>query len=115
MNLDEIIKKILEVANYPAGKREEFVSTFYRYLSVRILKSIEKVNEEAFQKLNEETVKDMSPEDLKKLWAEVSQDQQVKYKIDKTVDVVLTEIVDDIVDAADDEQKQQILASLPSG
>lgn len=115
MNLDEIFKIIFKTINYPKEKQEKFILTFYQCLIVKVLLTVRNEDQELFHKLNVSLgdINNNSGE-INSIFDSLAKEPKIKGKVDKTVDEVLTELVDDIVSVSTDEQKRQILDSLSS-
>jgi len=114
MNFDEILTKVLEIAEFPAEKRQEFVTTFYEYLYMRMVSEIREVDEESADKVMEANAQGADAKKLKQIFEEISQKPKVKAKIDEVTDEVIAKLVDDVAKFATDEQKQKILSAINS-
>jgi hypothetical protein len=114
MNFEEILNKILEIAEYPEDKREKFISTFYEYLYMKLVSSIRDVDSAAADKVAAISAQGADAEDLKKVFDEISENPKVKEVIEKSTNEVVEKLAGDIADAATSEQKQQILSILPT-
>lgn len=112
MNFDEILDKVLEIAEFPAEKRQEFINTFYEYLYMRIVSEIREVDEESADKVMEANSQKADAKKLKQIFGEISQNPKVKAKIDEVTDEVISKLVDDVAEFATEEQKQQILTAI---
>lgn len=114
MNLEQILKNILTVADYPKDKQQKFINTFYQYLFTKILAEIDSIDPRTAQNLSYQlTNVQENPDVLNKIWDELYQNPKIKEKIDQISEEVIGELADDISQSATDSQKQQILASLP--
>ena len=114
MNFDEILTKVLEIAEFPAEKRQEFVTTFYEYLYMRMVSEIREVDEESADKVMEANAQGADAKKLKQIFEEISKKPKVKEKIDEVTDEVIAKLVDDVAKFATDEQKQKILSAINS-
>ena len=114
MNFDEILTKVLEIAEFPESKRQEFVTTFYEYLYMRMVSEIREVDEESADKVMEANAQGADGEKLKQVFEEISKNPKVKAKIDEVTDEVIAKLVDDVAEFATNEQKQQILTVISS-
>ena len=114
MNFDEILTKVLEIAEFPAEKRQEFVTTFYEYLYMRMVSEIREVDEESADKVMEANAQGADAKKLKQIFEEISQKPKVKAKIDEVTDEVIAKLVDNVAKFATDEQKQKILSAINS-
>ena len=112
MNFQKVLDKVLEIAEFPESKRQEFVTTFYEHLYMRMVSEIREVDEESADKAMEVNAKGADAGKLKQVFEEISQNPQVKAKIDEVTDEVIAKLVDDVAKFATDEQKQQILAAI---
>lgn len=111
-NFDQILDKVLEIAEFPQEKRQEFVTTFYEYLYMRMVSEIREVDEESVDKIMEVNAKGADAEKLKQVFEEISQNPKVKAKIDTVTDEVIAKLVDDVAKFATEDQKQQILTAI---
>src|SRR3972149_2554315 len=114
MNFDEILTKVLEIAELPESKRQEFITTFYEYLYMRMVSEIRKVDEESADKVMEANAQRADAKTLKKVFSEISRNPKVKAKIDEVTDEVISKLVDDVAKFATEEQKQKILTAISS-
>lgn len=114
MNFDEILTKVLEIAQFPEEKRQEFVTTFYEYLYMRLVSEIREVDSASADKVMEANAEGADAEKLKQVFEEISQNPKVKAKIDEVTDEVISKLVDDVAQFATDAQKQQILTAISS-
>ena len=115
MNLDEIFKLIFKATNYPEEKHKEFINTFFKYLFTKSLMIVKENDPDAAQKLVDAMQKkDVKSEEVKQVWEELLQNEKVKEQLDKVSDQIINELVDDITGSATEEQKQEILNSLPA-
>ena len=114
MNFDEILTKVLEIAEFPAEKRQEFVTTFYEYLYMRMVSEIREVGEKSADRVMEANAEGADAKKLKQIFEEISQNPKVKAKIDEVTDEVIAKLVDDVAKFATDEQKQKILTAINS-
>lgn len=112
MNFDEILTKVLEIAEFPEGKRQEFVTTFYEYLYMRMVSEIREVDEESADKVMEANAQGADAKKLKKVFEEISQNPKVKATVDEVTDEVISKLVDDVAEFATEEQKQKILTAI---
>lgn len=116
MNLNELLSKILEIANYPQDKREAFVKEFYNYYFTRLIDTLGGADASLAQKLL--YAFDHYAEDqqgLKGIWAKINDDPHLKEIVERVFGEVINELIDDIVKYASDQEKQQILAAINSG
>lgn len=115
MNLHEILSRILEIANYPKNKREQFIEEFYEYYFFRLINEVGAIDHSVAQQLTTAStfLKDY-PEKFKEIWQNISQDVKYSPIIEKITNEVLGELADDVAKWASDAQKQQILAILPN-
>jgi len=114
MNFDQILEKVLEIAEFPQEKRQEFITTFYEYLYMRMVSEIREVDEESADKVMEANAQGADGEKLKQVFEEISKNPKVKAKIDEVTDEVIAKLVDDVAEFATNEQKQQILTVISS-
>jgi translation initiation factor RLI1 len=115
MNSGQILTNILTIADYPAEKREEFITTFYEYLLTQLLNEASQTDQAASQKLGDVLQNPKStPSEIEQVLREISQNPQIKEAIDKVTEEVLGKFVDDIDTSATEEQKQQMLSALPT-
>lgn len=114
MNYDEILEKVLEIAEFPESKRQEFVTTFYEYLYMKLVSEIREVDSESADKVIEGNAQGADAEKLKRVFEEISKNPKVKSKIDAVTDEVVSKLVDDVAKFATEEQKQQILSAISS-
>lgn len=114
MNFDEILKKILDIADFPKEKKDEFVRVFYMQIFIESLKEIEAVDAIAGQKIKDAIQNQKNPEELQQMMNEALKNQSIKEKVDEITDEALRQLADDVSKYATDVQKQQILASLPN-
>ena len=109
MNLDSIIGQILGIAEFPQEKRQKFINAFYTKVLVDIFESVKVVDSQAAGQLDQ--VK--SNEELQKILEKLSENPEMKEKIDKAADEAFSILADDISKYATEEQKRKILAILP--
>ena len=114
MNFDQILEKVLEIAEFPQEKRQEFITTFYEYLYMRMVSEIREVDEESADKVMEANAQGADGEKLKQVFEEISKNPKVKAKIDEVTDEVISKLVDDVAKFATEEQKQRILSAINS-
>ena len=114
LNFQKILDKVLEIAEFPQSKRQEFVTTFYEYLYMRMVSEIREVDEESADKVMEANAQKANAKTLKQIFSEISRNPKVKAKIDEVTDEVISKLVDDVAEFATDEQKQQILSAVSS-
>lgn len=114
MNFDQILNKVLEIAEFPAEKRQEFTNTFYEYLYMRTVSEIREVDSESADKVMELNAQRADAGKLKQVFEEISKNPQVKAKIDEVTNEVISKLVDDVAKYATEEQKQKILAAISS-
>ena len=114
MNFDQILEKVLEIAEFPQEKRQEFITTFYEYLYMRMDSEMREVDEESADKGMEANAQGADGEKLKQVFEEISKNPKVKAKIDEVTDEVIAKLVDDVAEFATNEQKQQILTVISS-
>lgn len=112
MNFDQILEKVLEIVEFPQSKRQEFVTTFYEYLYMRMVSEIREVDEESADKVMEANAQGADAKKLKQIFEEISQNPKVKEKIDEVTDEVISKLVDDVAKFATREQKQKILTAI---
>jgi uncharacterized lipoprotein len=112
MNFDEILNKILEIAQFPQDKRGEFVTSFYEYLYMELVSNIREVDSASADKIMTASSKEADAEGLKKVFDEVSRKPKVKEVVDKVTNDVVQKLVDDVGKFATEEQRQKILAVL---
>ena len=111
-NFDQILEKVLEIAEFPAEKRQEFITTFYEYLYMRLVSEIREVDEGSADKVMEANAKGADAKKLKNVFEEISKNPNVKTKIDEVTDEVVSKLVDDVAEYATEEQKQKILTAI---
>ena len=114
MNFDQILEKVLEIAEFPAEKRQEFINTFYEYLYMRMVSEIREVDEESADRVMKANAEGADAKKLKQIFDDISQNPKVKAKIDEVTDEVISKLVDDVAKFATDDQKQQILTAISS-
>ena len=114
MNFDQILTKVLEIAEFPREKRQEFVTTFYEYLYMRMVSEIREVDEESADRVMEANAEGADAKKLKQVFEEISQNPKVISKIDEVTDEVIAKLVDDVAKFATDDQKQQIHSAISS-
>ena len=114
MNFDQILTKVLEIAEFPQEKRQEFINTFYEYLYMRMVSEIREVDEESADKVMEANAQGADAGKLKQVFDDISKNPKVKAKIDAVTDEVVSKLVDDVAKFATEEQKQQILTAVSS-
>jgi len=112
MNFDEILTKVLEIAEFPEEKRQEFVTTFYEYLYMKLVSEIREVDAASADRVMEANSQGADAEKLKQVFEEISKKPEVKAKIDGVTDEVISKLVDDVAKFATEEQKQKILAAI---
>src|SRR3990167_662948 len=112
MNFDQILEKVLEIAEFPENKRQEFSTTFYEYLYMRMVSEIREVDEESADKVMEANAQGADAKKLKQVFDDISKSPKVKAKIDEVTDEVISKLVDDVAEFATEEQKQQILTAI---
>src|SRR3990167_9278994 len=110
LNFQRILDKVLEIVEFPQSKRQEFVTTFYEYLYMRMVSEIREVDEEGADKVMEANAQGADAKKLKNVFEEISKNPNVKAKIDE----VIAKLVDDVAKFATEEQKQQILTAISS-
>lgn len=113
MNFEEILSKVLAIADYPQDKRQDFINTFYEYLFMRLVSAVREVDPDSADKVMALNAQGADAEDFKKVFEEISKNEKVKETIDKVSAGVVGELVDDIANSATEEQKKQILSTLP--
>lgn len=109
MNFDELLAKILEIAQYPQEKREEFITTFYEFLYMKLVSEIREIDPENADRVMAANARSAGPDEMKKVFEEISQHPNVKEVIERVSEEILTTFVDDVAKSATDEQKKQIL------
>ena len=115
MDTDNLINKILEIANYPEEKRALFINRFNHFFLIKLLVEIGKVDNPAGKKVVELFKnEDVGEEEITPVIQEILQNAEVKDVVDRVTREVLGELVDDVASSASEEQKQQILSSLPA-
>ena len=114
LNFQKVLDKVLEIAEFPAEKRQEFVTTFYEYLYMRMVSEIREVDEESADKVMEANALGADAKKLKNVFEEISHNPNVKAKIDEVTDEVIAKLVDDVAKFATEEQKQRILTAISS-
>src|SRR3989344_7590918 len=114
MNFDEILSEVLEIAEFSVEKRQEFVTTFYEYLYMRMVSEIREVDEESADKVMKANAEGADAKKLKQIFDDISQNPKVKAKIDEVTDEVISKLVDDVAKFATEEQKQKILTAISS-
>ncbi|KKU56660.1 MAG: hypothetical protein UX79_C0029G0003 [candidate division WWE3 bacterium GW2011_GWB1_47_11] len=112
LNFQKVLDKVLEIAELPESKRQEFVTTFYEYLYMRMVSEIREVDEEGADKVMEANTQGADAKKLKKVFEEISQNPKVKATVDEVTDEVIAKLVDDVAKFATEEQKQQILSAI---
>ena len=112
LNFQKVLDKVLEIAEFPAEKRQEFITTFYEYLYMRLVSEIREVDSESADKVMKANAQGADAKKLKQIFEEISQNPKVKVKIDEVTDEVIAKLVDDVAKFATEEQKQQILAAI---
>src|SRR3989344_8028567 len=112
LNFQRILDKVLEIVEFPQSKRQEFVTTFYEYLYMRMVSEIREVDEESADKVMEANAQGADAKKLKQIFEEISRNPKVKSKIDEITDEVISKLVDDVAKFATEEQKQKILTAI---
>ena len=110
MNFQKVLDKVLEIAEFPAEKRQEFITTFYEYLYMRLVSEIREVDSESADKVMEANAEGADAKKLKQVFDDISKNPNVKTKIDEVTDEVIAKLVDDVAEFATEEQKQKILS-----
>lgn len=116
MNLNELLSKLLEIANYPRDQREGFVRDFYNYYFTRLIDTVGGSDPAFAQKLLYafDHYKE-NPDALNALWTQMDSEPKMKEIVDRVSVEVINELIDDITKYATEEQKQQILAVVNAG
>lgn len=112
MNFDDLLTKILEIAEFPEDKREEFKSTFYNFYISSLIREIGEVDNVSGEKL--ENSLEGGQENFDAVLAELAQNPNVQSTADGVLEKLLNQFVEDITNSATEEQKQKILAILPA-
>ena len=110
LNFQKVLDKVLEIAEFPAEKRQEFITTFYEYLYMRLVSEIREVDSESADKVMEANAQGADAKKLKQVFDNISQNPKVEAKIDEVTDEVIAKLVDDVAEFATEEQKQKILS-----
>ena len=114
LNFQKVLDKVLEIAEFPQEKRQEFVTTFYEYLYMRMVSEIREVDEESADRVMEANAEGADAKKLKKVFDDISKNPKVKAKIDEVTDEVIAKLVDDVAKFVTDDQKQKILSAISS-
>lgn len=113
MNLDELLKNILDISGYPEEKKEEFISTFYQYFFTQLFAEIAKVDYQAAEKLIEASkTSQQTPQSLVNAWGELVKNPKLSAIVEKVTNEVFGQLADDINKYASAEQKQKITSIL---
>lgn len=111
MDFNVILHRILDVAKYPDGKREQFVRDFYDYYFTKLIEQIGGVDPALAQKLMYAFDHySENPQGLSELWNQMEADSQSKEVMNKVTNEVIGELVDDLLKNASEAEKQEILA-----
>jgi hypothetical protein len=111
--MDNLLEKILSIGELTHDEKENFKSAFYKLLIVRVLDSIARIDSVAFVKLNDALQQaETQPEKIHNTLEDISQNPEVKEKINHIVVQVLTELAEVISSSATKKQRKEILASL---
>ena len=114
-DIEEILKKILEIADFPQDKREDFVNTFYKYLFMRSFDVIEEVDKEGADRLTNALLKaENDSEEINAIWKDILLNEEIVDKLREMTNGVLAEVAEDISDGSNEEEKQRILDYLNS-
>ena len=113
MMFDNLLSNILDIADFPQDKRQEFRDVFYRNYLDKLIDEINIMDPQASQKLQNASLSE-DPELLGEVLKDMSNNTLIKEKISKVNNEVTNELVEDIVDSSSAEQKQKILALLPN-
>src|SRR4030066_1403115 len=98
MNFDQILEKVLEIAEFPVEKRQEFITTFYEYLYMRLVSEIREVDSESADKVMEANAEGADAKKLKQVFDDISKNPNVKTKIDEVTDEVIAKLVGDVAE-----------------
>lgn len=109
MNFEEILDKILEIAQYPQEKRNEFITTFYEFLYLKLVSEIREIDPENADRVMAANAKGAGPDEMKKVFEEISKEPNVAEVVERVSQEVIETFVDDIAKNATQEQKKQIL------
>lgn len=114
MNFEDIINKVLEIADYPTDKREEFISTFYQYLFMRSVAEIREIDSEVADRIVSTSSHGADSESLKMVFEEASKDPKIAQSLEKVSTDVVADIIEDISKSATEDQKRKILEVINS-
>ena len=112
MNFDELLTKILEIANYPQDQRQEFKDTFYSYYLSKLVDDVGQVDADSAKKLAESI--QVGEKEYQVTYESLVQNDAIGEVVDKVNDEVIGQMVDDVSKYSSEEQKRQILAILPT-
>lgn len=115
IKMNDLLNKIFTTANLTEEQKEKYINEINLGISIRVLESIYKLDKELAVKLAEAIKNsETDPSVLNLMITKLKENPQMKEIINKTAEDVLTEFLQEIAKSATEEQKQQILASMPS-
>jgi hypothetical protein len=111
--MNKILDNILAISELSKEEKESFKSAFYKLVIVKTLDEIASIDSVAFVKLNDALHQaDTHPEVIHHTIDEISQNPEVKEKINHIIVEVLVELADIISSSASKQQRKEILTSL---
>ncbi len=112
MNFEEILNKVLEIAQYPQEKREEFITTFYEFLYLKLVSEIREIDPEAADRVMTANARSAGPDEMKKVFEEISKKPNIAEVVERISQEVIETFVDDVAKNATDDQKRKILEAI---
>lgn len=111
--MNDLLDKILLIGQLTDEEKQNFKYSFYKLLVAKTLDAIARIDSVAFVKLNDSLHQaENNPDAIQQALQDISQNPEVKEKINHVVVEVLTELADTISASATNEQKQEIVSSL---
>lgn len=113
--MKSILDKILDIADYPTERRLEFKESINKVLIIKIIEALSVSNPVLYQELVSAISENTSnSEKIDYIFNKISESKEDKIAVYSAIDPVLTDLVTVIAESASEDQKQQILASLPN-
>lgn len=113
MNSNKILELLLNTADYPKEKREEFINTFNQYFFLRLLQAIKEGDESAYGKLAA-AIRRGDRGAFEEAFKYIFENSDSKQRLDSVSESVINELVEDISVSATEVQKRKILDTLSS-
>lgn len=113
MNFSVVLQTVLNGANYPQDKKEEFINTFNQYFFLSLLQEIKEIDELAYGKLAA-AIRRGDQGGFEEAFKYIFENSDLKQRLDRVSESVINELVEDISVSATDVQKRKILDALPS-